>query len=232
MVRKVFFFLLAACSGFMCFGSLLLLVDSDYGNPGEAMGFLVVFALLTALFVWLALKPKKKKRDSAEAYEEQRRRAEAAMQATEIPVVPAPLAIVLKEGEICHFQRAASVLIVKNEVVGRTGGYGGVSIRVARGVTLHSGRTAGRTIRDDVAHTYPGIFSMTSSRFIMTGEKGFEKPIDKLTSCVPYGNMDGITLQFGRSVYTLLMEDNFWVPKILELMASGAPVCLRDGGQG
>lgn len=232
MLRKVFFFLLAGCSGFMCFGFISVCMDPDFKERGLSFGFLIAFALLTVLFVRLALKPKKKKRTQDDVYQERRARAEAIMGITEIPVVPAPLAIMLKEGEICHFQRAASVLIVKNEVVGRTGGYGGVSIRVARGVTLHSGRTAGRTIRDDVAHTYPGIFSMTSSRFIMTGEKGFEKPIDKLTSCVPYGNMDGITLQFGRSVYTLLMEDNFWVPKILELMASGAPVCLRDGGQG
>lgn len=153
--------------------------------------------------------------------------SEAALQAriaevgamTELPVLE-PYAIVTHPGELCHYQAAASVLVIKNQVVGHTGGSGGVSVRVAKGLTLHSGRGASQSIRKDVAYTYPGILTITNQRMIMTGEKGFEYPLIKITSMVPYNRYEGITLQFGRSTFTLLLDEPFVIPKILELIGS------------
>ena len=57
----------------------------------------------------------------------------------------------MRPGEVCHYQTAASVLQVKNEVVGHTSGYRGMSIHVAKGLTLHTGGSRGHAIRADVA---------------------------------------------------------------------------------
>ena len=139
---------------------------------------------------------------------------------TELPIVSTPYSVVLHSGEVCHYQDNASVLVIKNEVVGHTRGSGGVSVRVAKGLTLHSGSSRGTSIRQDVSYKYPGLFTMTNQRIIMTGEKGFDQPIGKLTSMVPYNGFQGITLQFGKSSYTILMAEPFWVPKIVELLQS------------
>lgn len=137
---------------------------------------------------------------------------------TELPVIDEPSAVILKPGEICHYQAQAMVLIIKNQVVGHTAGSGGVSVRIAKGLTLHSGSSRGHAIRDDVPYTYPGIFTMTNQRFIMTGEKGFDYPFEKLTSVVHYG-LDGVTFQFGRSSYTILQINLPLISKIFELLA-------------
>lgn len=143
-----------------------------------------------------------------------------------LPVM-VPDTVVLRPGEVCHYQAAANVMQIKNEVIGHTSGSAGVSVRVAKGLTLHSGSSRGHAIRQDVSHLYPGLFTITNQRFIMTGEKGFNHPISKLTAITPFNGFEGITLQFGRSLYTILMEEPYWIPKILQLMkeCSAAEVC-------
>lgn len=158
--------------------------------------------------------------------QEEKCKAKAALQArmasveamTELPVIAQPIAVVMRPGEICHYQTAASVLQIKNQVVGHTGGYRGVSVRVAKGLTLHSGSSRGHAVRADVVHTYPGTFTITSRRVIMTGEKGFDHPISKLTALSPYGDNEGIAIQFGRSTFYILMDAPYWVTKIVSLM--------------
>lgn len=139
-------------------------------------------------------------------------------QMTRLPIVQNPYAILMRPGETCYYQAEASTLVVKNQVVGHTANGSGVSVRVAKGVTLHSGGSRGHSIRGNVAYTYPGLFTMTNQRFVMTGEKGFEHPIEKVTSITPYNGFEGITFQFGRSSYTLLMREPFIIPKIIDLI--------------
>ena len=141
---------------------------------------------------------------------------------TTLPIVSSPISVVLKSGETCHYQCSATVLILKNQVIGRTGGYRGASIRVAKGLTLHTGGSSGHSVRGDIPYYYPGIFTITNERFIMTGEKGFDKPISKLTAITPREELDGVVLQFGSTSYIVLMDTPIWVPKILDLL------CAKD----
>lgn len=189
----------------------------EAGSPLLVLGLIFMFAF------WRSHKKKtvQAQKDASEAALQARIAEVGAM--TELPVLE-PYAIMMHAGELCHYQAVASVLIIKNQVVGRTGGSGGVSVRVAKGLTLHSGRGASRTIRQDISYTYPGILSITNQRIIMTGDQGFECPLSKLTSLLPYNRYEGITLQFGRSTYTLLMDEPFVVPKILELIGSRSSV--------
>lgn len=194
-------------------------VFAELSAPSGSMGLAIALLALGALFTYLGyLSRKKTKANSAAALALRQQRLAEAQAMIELPVIPCPVGLMLKPGERCCYQSAASVLVIKNQVVGHAGGSGGVSVRVAKGVTLHSGRSAGRTIRQDVAYTYPGIFSITDQRFVMTGEKGFEYPLEKLTSILPYNGYEGATLQFGRSSFTLLMDESFWIAKMIDLI--------------
>lgn len=68
----------------------------------------------------------------------------------------------------------------------------------------------------------------------MTGAKGFDHPISKLTALSLYGDNEGIIIQFGRSTVSILMDAPYWVTKIVSLMgqqkkprASGASFRLE-----
>ena len=213
--------MLAAGAG--CFGLAGLIVAFD--NPSENLGFAIAFLVLAALFGFGAYKAWKTRQGSTASKAASAAKNELFQQhlaqartMTELPIVPSPIGIILKPGERCCFQASASVLIIKNQVVGRTGSGGGISVRVAKGVTLHSSGGGGRTIRQDVSYTYPGVFSLTTQRFVMTGEKAFEYPIEKLTSILPYNGYEGASLQFGRVTHTLIMDEAFWIPKIYDLI--------------
>lgn len=196
---------------------------------------LVISTIFTLISLWLLISIKKRRvreRDKQDRDRQIQRNIEenkriysnqinTINQLTILPFVESPSSILLKSQEICHFQTSASTLVVKSEVVGRAGAYNGASIHVAKGLTLHSGGSRGKPIRKEVPYTYPGLFSITNQRIIMTGEKGFDFPIGKLTSITPYNwgeNPEGVIMQFGRSSYTILMYFPQWVPKILELM--------------
>ena len=140
------------------------------------------------------------------------------MSQTELPVVQNVRGMILRPGEVCHYQSDAYVLVIKNEVVGHTAGHRGISVRGAKGVTLHSGGSRGHSIRQDVPYTYPGVFTMTNKRFVMTGEKAFEYSLDKLTYFNDYEGGKGLVMQFGRSSFTILMNEPYWIPKIIDLL--------------
>ena len=194
---------------------------------GDAALLLVgsyVFALSLAFLVFDVEKEKKRKIREAQL-EAQKAKEEAALarmnevsSLTVLPVIDFPASIILRPQEVCHFQAGAALREVKSEVVGRSGGHVGYSVRIAKGLTVHTGSSQGRVIREDRERLYPGILSVTSERIIMTGDRGFERPLKSLTSWTAYNGTEGITLQFGRSLYTVLMEEPYWIPKILQLM--------------
>lgn len=183
-------------------------------------------ALIAFFLIRTALKPKtlskKEKKELAErlAQQEKQRRIDEINATVTLPIVQRVHSIILKPGEICHYQVSAQTMVVKNQVVGHEGGYRGVSVRVAKGLTLHTGGSRGQSIRQDVPYYYPGLFTMTNQRIIMTGEKGFDNSINKLTALTTY--TDGVGLQFGRTTYTILMDEPQWIQKILDLLQSGA----------
>ena len=205
-----------AAFGFLIIGGSTGSPESQNATPVGAS-----FVLLGILFIALGVRSrKKKKRKLAEAAAKEaawQQEVLAIQSATELPIVAAPVGLILQPGEICHFQAPASVLVIKNQVTGYTGGSSGVSVHVAKGLTLHSGGSNSRAIRQDVSYTYPGVFSLTNQRIIMTGEKAVEKPLNKLSNIQPYGR-EGITLQFGSQSVTIIMGHPLWVPKILDLM--------------
>lgn len=198
--------------------------NSPNGDAALLLVGLYVFALSLAFLVFDVEKEKKRKIREAQL-EAQKAKEEAALarmnevsSLTVLPVIDFPASIILRPQEVCHFQAGAALREVKSEVVGRSGGHAGYSVRIAKGLTVHTGSSQGRVIREDRERLYPGILSVTSERIIMTGDRGFERPLKSLTSWTAYNGTEGITLQFGRSLYTVLMEEPYWIPKILQLM--------------
>lgn len=195
-----------------------LAAGNDDGNLLLAIA--AVFLLLACISGWYAIGIKEKRlgKRQKELEEYRSSRIQELMQMTSLPVVASPVSVILKPGEVCHFQSEACIIQFKEQVVGYTGSSGGVSVRVAKGITLRSGSSRGKPIRGKVAKSFPGIFTMTNQRFVMTGEKGFEYPIEKLTSMEPWNGYDGITLQFGKSMYIVSMEEPYVIPKIFDLL--------------
>ena len=226
MVKKIFLGLFAFSFGLYAVVSVyLMLTEPDSENfVGYIMMFL--FCAVAAFFLGRACQRTKTKgqmqqeaQDAQRQLSQQRaRRAAEAEQMTALTMVPMPGSLLSKPGEICYYHAPATALVVKNQVVGRTGSHTSSSVRVMKGVSIHSGSSRSQSVRGDVGYTYPGYLTITSQRFVMTGDKGFEMPAGKLTAVTYYGDYEGVLLQFGGSSHTLLMDDPATVVKIVHLM--------------
>ena len=115
--------------------------------------------------------------------------------------------IISKQNELIHFALPANRLIMQNKAVGRTGGGAGMSLRVAKGISVHSGRGNSRTIYRDVTTTFSGMLFFTNQRIIFINtQQGFEINLDKLTSINEAGS--NLLLQSGNKSYLLATKAN------------------------
>lgn len=121
---------------------------------------------------------------------EERRQGAAKVAAVQkLPVIEYPESLILKAGEVCCYQAKARVL---------------EEPEVAKWFST--------------PRTYPGDFSITNGRLVMTGRRKFSHPLSALTGMSMYNELQGVCLEFGNESYTLLMDEPYWVPKILELL--------------
>ncbi|MDR3309767.1 MAG: hypothetical protein LBS90_00260 [Oscillospiraceae bacterium] len=114
--------------------------------------------------------------------------------------------IITKPNEAVHFGLAANRLITKNKVVGRTGGGSGVSVRVAKGLSVHSGRGRSRTVYGNVTSAFTGMFLITNQRLVFVhAQQGFEVSLDKLTAINEQG---GLLIQSGNNSFLVQTKAN------------------------
>jgi len=112
--------------------------------------------------------------------------------------------LILQPDEVCHYYTNATRLITKNRVIGYSGGSGGASFRIAKGVTLRTGSYKGTPIRGDVTEESPGQLFITNKRLIFVASKNnFQTTLDKITAIELYS--DGISLQDNKSNYAMLL---------------------------
>lgn len=115
--------------------------------------------------------------------------------------------IILQSGEQCHYSSQATRIIPKEKTVGYSGGNTGVSFRIAKGVTIHSGSSRGTAIKKNVLEEHQGKFYITNKRIIFTSIKGgFDKKIANITSVIPAD--DGIVFQFGSQIFIISIPNN------------------------
>jgi hypothetical protein len=114
--------------------------------------------------------------------------------------------LLLHSSEVSHLALPAFRLITKNKVVGRTGGGGGISVRIAKGVTMRTGGGSSKSIYQDVTNRYDGTVEITNQRLVfLNGRQGFECKIKDITAITI--NEDGfVIVQVKGTVYVLALD--------------------------
>lgn len=116
------------------------------------------------------------------------------------PIIPKSM--IPKKNESVYLEQEAVLKVVKNKMLGSTGSSGGASIRVAKGIYLHSGSSGSKKIYGDVTTKYYGTLAISNQRIVFTNpEKGFEIPLSKLSSIE--SDLSTIVFQQGSKVFYL-----------------------------
>lgn len=123
----------------------------------------------------------------------------------------------LQKDEVCFYSGPAQAYHKKNVVTGYSGRSAGVSVRVAKGISVHTGGSGGKSIRGDVVEKYPGRFYLTNKRLILLSEKyGFTVPIPKILQ-MQFRN-DGMVIHMASKQHTFLSQDVERIKAIIGLM--------------
>lgn len=110
--------------------------------------------------------------------------------------------VVLEEGEVAHYYAPAIRSVTKNRVVGHTGGGAGVSVRVAKGVSVRTGGGSSQNVRSDVTDDFTGAVVLTNRRLVfLHNQAGFECRLSSVSAVTPL--TDSILIQSGAKSYQL-----------------------------
>lgn len=102
-------------------------------------------------------------------------------------------------GEAIVYAAPAYTFKDKEQVVGYTGRSSGASVRVAKGLTIRTGGSGGRAIRDNVRKFYDGDFVLTNKRVLFIGkDDSFEFPLEKV-SAIKLLDKESFVIQSGRT---------------------------------
>ncbi|PHU40459.1 hypothetical protein CSX00_06110 [Pseudobutyrivibrio ruminis] len=95
-----------------------------------------------------------------------------------------------------------------NQFVGYSGTSGGASFRVAKGVTIRSGRSGGRAIRQDIRKFNDGDLIITNKRVLFIGkDDSFEFKVDKISTTKVIA-VDCFIIQSGRNAKNIQIDSN------------------------
>lgn len=132
-----------------------------------------------------------------------------------------PGTLILKRGEIAHWQEDGAIFEDKVVSRGYVGGSSGFSVRLCRGVSYHVGSTRGQMVsRTEQVPVSHGTLTLTNQRLAFTGDrKSVAVPWHKLIECNLYS--DGVRFTAdGRSKPTLVIFDGRDGGEIVGLLAS------------
>ncbi|WP_455793551.1 hypothetical protein [Clostridium butyricum] len=140
--------------------------------------------------------------------------------------------IILKANETCHYCGDVLLRIVKNKIVGYSGGGSGVSFRITKGVSYRISNNKRVPIRQNISEDYAGVLNITNKRISFIGEKGFNHNLANIVSMVPYS--DAIQLQFNNKNYILMTYDANYIYQIIQRIlnssnTSSGPKKLSNG---
>lgn len=187
-------------------------------KTGIEWGIAAIFLVLAVLCFWRGAKAgarKKAKRAAAQQAFMTDQELEQ-IQAGVLPVLPG-VPVVLGEGEVAHFFGPARRYITKTKAVGRTGSGGGVSVRVAKGVSLRTGGGASQTVYNDVTDSFVGQVILTNRRIVfLSKQNGFDCKLDAISAITPEG--DRLMIQAGAKTYRLTVERQGHFAKALDMV--------------
>lgn len=198
--------IISFCIGIFFF--LLLLTGSVIEGEKIILKICLFFIGLGIIFIVLSIILKKRKKSNlisqndilAKKKELRQQTIEMITSGTMDPITDC--SIILKPNETAYLEYNAVLIISQNKLLGTTGKSAGTSMRVAKGLYLHSGSSGSRKIYGEVNQQYPGIFSVTNQRMsFLNPQKGFEIPLSKLTSIT--SSLSTLILQQANRTYTL-----------------------------
>lgn len=129
------------------------------------------------------------------------------------PIIPTNL--ITHKDELCFLMVPASAAHSKEVTVGYSGRSSGVSVRVAKGITLHTSGSKGVPVKRNVMEKYPGTLYVTNEHIVMVSQKyGFEKKLNSLVSATQY--RDGLAFQFGNTSYLVFTSEPLYVYGIIQ----------------
>lgn len=133
----------------------------------------------------------------------------------------------LQKKEFIIYAAPATVYTDKEKVVRYSGGSAGVSIRVAKGLTLHQGARRGTPIRENVRDFADGDLVITNNRVVFIAEKGsFEFKFEKLTACRITAK-NAFILQAGNKSKNIIVDEN--ILKYVAGFINSTLECVVDG---
>lgn len=123
----------------------------------------------------------------------------------------------LKPDEVCFYRGRAQSAKKKTVTTGYKGGGGGVSFRIAKGVSVHTGKSKREAVRETVTEKYPATLYITNMRVILVAEKyGFSITFPSILQVKRYA--DGFVLFQTSKSYTVYTNDVNSVFHIFELI--------------
>lgn len=198
--------------------ALITLTTAAEYKTGIEWVIALIFVLLAVLCFWRGAKAgagKKTKRAAAQQVFMTDQELEQ-IQAGVLPVLPG-VPVILGEGEAAHFFGPARRYITKKKAVGRTGSGGGVSVRVAKGVSLRTGGGASQTVYNDVTDSFAGQVILTNRRVVfLAKQNGFDCKLDAISAITPEG--DRLMIQAGAKTYRLTVERQGHFAKALDMV--------------
>lgn len=138
--------------------------------PGGDMdtGGLLLIAPVLAVVLFVSVRSSKRKAIAeASNREEDRLKLEQLRNGQEL-MVYSPVRVMLKSGESAHAGVFAS--LHEDKTIGYKGASSGASIRIARGVSVRSGRMRGTAVKRDIV-TSSGELVVTNRRLVFAGDK-------------------------------------------------------------
>ena len=91
--------------------------------------------------------------------------------------------IMLADGEQAVYASRATRVETKNRRLGTTGGGGGMSVRVAKGVRVRTGGTQSKSVYGDVEMTHNGEFVVTTQRIVfVASSRAFEEKLQSISA--------------------------------------------------
>lgn len=185
---------------------LILIIVSVSVPEDSAWGAVVVLTIVVAGLFFSSTKARKAKKTQKEQAAAQNRlfMEDSALTLIEqggLPVIVGT-PVILEEGEAAHYYAPAIRSVTKTRVVGHTGGGAGVSVRVAKGVSVRTGGGSSQNVRGDVTDDFTGAVVLTNRRLVfLNNQAGFECKLSSVSAVTTLTN--SILIQSGAKSYQL-----------------------------
>ena len=132
---------------------------------------------------------------------------------TDIPVM-------LSKGEELYYVEYGSTSKSKTRVAGYKSGGSGYSVRIAKGISLHTGGGQSKAIRETTTTIYNGVIYLTNKRIIYTSQGNpFEVSIPRVTS-IRLAEGNNVVIQHGKSIHEIKIPTAKFFIEAFKLVSS------------